>query len=353
MISAQLIEKFFRNECTGDERELVYTYLKEHPEVVNDFLSADMWKQFQTSQILDGETSERIHAGVHHTLFRRRRIVSGIVKLGIAASLILCFGLTWMGGWFKNDHPVTGSAAPATVSSFSWIEKKNTSKKDSVIRLADGTTATMKSGSSIRYREPFIWNNRRDVLMEGSVSFHVAKNKLKPFTVFSGDIATTALGTFFTVDYRAEKKTIIVTLNEGKVVVRSSDTLHKKMKEDYFLEPGDRLLYNTETTVANLVRSPEKNVLVKAGNVKVQHIETQKPDWYTFNGTKLSDVFDQLSEYYQVDIYYYPSDVRDKYFAARMEKTDSLESILEDIALLNRLTINKKNGGYIIKKKIH
>jgi len=352
MISAQLIEKFFRNECTSDERELVCAYLKDHPEAVNDFLSVEMWEEFQTSQILDREISERIHANVHHRLFHRRRIVKRIVKLGVAASLILCFGLAWMGGWFKNHHSVTDTSAPATVSTFSWIESRNTSKSDSVIKLSDGTVAIMKSGSSIRYREPFIWNNRRDVTMEGSVSFHVAKNKLKPFTVFAGDIATTALGTFFTVDYRPGRKTIIVTLKEGKVVVRSSDTLHKKLEKDYFLMPGDQLFYNRETLVANLIHSQEKNVLVKAGNIKVQYNENKKPDWYTFNGTKLSEVFDQLSEYYQVDIYYYPSDVRDKYFAARMERTDSLDSILNDIALLYHLTINKKNGGYLIKKKI-
>lgn len=352
MVSAQLIEKFFRNECTSDERELVWTYLKDHPEVVNDFLSEEMWEEFQTSQMLDQEISERIQANVHQRLFHRRRIGRRIVKAGVAASLILCFGLAWMSGWFKNDQFVKESTAPATVNSFSWIERINTSKKDSVIKLADGTVAIMKSESRIRYREPFIWNNRRDVITEGVVSFHVAKNKLKPFTVFTGDIATTALGTFFTVDYRTKRNTIIVTLNEGKVVVRSSDTLHKKLEKDYFLMPGDQLLYNRENAMATLIRNKEKNVLVKAGNLKVLNNDNKKPDWYTFNGTKLSEVFDQLSEYYQVDIYYYPSDVRDKYFAARIEKTDSLDSILNDIALLNHLTINKENGGYLIKKKI-
>src|SRR5687768_12020451 len=122
MISAQLIEKFLRNECSSDERQQVYTYLKDHPEVLNDFLSPEMWEKFQTSQSLDGEISERIHAGVHQTLFQRRRRVRRIAKLSIAASLILCFGLAWMGGWFKSDHNGTDRSVPATISSFSWTE---------------------------------------------------------------------------------------------------------------------------------------------------------------------------------------------------------------------------------------
>lgn len=351
MISDQLIEKFFRNECTSDERQLVWTYLKDHPEVLNDYLSEDMWEQFQTAGFLDAAITERIHAGVHHKLFHRRRMVRSIIRLGIAASLILCFGLAWMGGWFKKDPPVTDSKASATVSSFSWIERKNTSKMDSVITLADGTEVIMRSASSIRYRAPFVWNNRRDVFTEGVVSFRVAKDKSKPFTVFTGDIATTALGTFFTVDYRAEQKTIIVTLNEGKVVVRSSDSLHKKMKKDYFLMPGDRLLYNRETTLASLIRSPEKNELVKAGNVTVRYNQQQKPDWYTFNGTKLSEVFDQLSAYYNAPIYYYPAEVKDMYYTGRMEKQDSLSNILRDIALLNHLIVSRTNNTFTLKRK--
>lgn len=353
MISAQLIEKYLRNECSEDERQLVYAYLKDHPDVLNDFLSEEMWEKFQTSESLDEEISERIHAGVQQAMFHRGRKVRRVVKLSIAASVILCISLGWIGGWFKNHNHVTDKGAPETMSLFSWVERVNTSKIDSILTLPDSTVAILKSQSRIKYREPFIWNNRRDVSMEGIVSFHVAKNKLKPFTVFTGDIATTALGTIFTIDHREEKKTTIVTLNEGKVVVRSSDTLYKKLKEDYFLKPGDQLTYNKETTVASLIHSTEKNVLVKAGNSTSRYNQKQKPDWYTFSGAKLSEVFDQLSEYYQVDIYYYPPDVNGKYFAGKMEKTDSLDNILNDIALLNRLTITKKNGGYIIKKKIN
>jgi hypothetical protein len=62
-------------------------------------------------------------------------------------------------------------------------------------------------------------------------------------------------------------------------------------------------------------------------------------------------VFDQLSVYYQVDIYYYPSDVQNKYFSGKMRKTDTLESILNDIGLLNQLKIEKKEEHYIVSKQ--
>jgi ferric-dicitrate binding protein FerR (iron transport regulator) len=187
--------------------------------------------------------------------------------------------------------------------------------------------------------------------MEGVVSFHVAKDKLKPFTVFTGDIATTALGTIFTVDYRTERKIITVILKEGKVVVRSSDTIYKKLKKEYFLAPGDRLLYDKETLVASLIRTQEKNSLVKAGNSNTQSNQKQKPDWYTFNGTKLSEVLDQLSAYYNIPIYYYPTEVKDMYYTGRIEKLDSLSNILRDIALLNHLKVSRTNNTFTVNRK--
>lgn len=351
MISTQLIEKFFRNECSDEEREQVWGYLKGHPEVLNEFLSEEEWEQFKTYQSLEKDVSERMQVGVHHTIFHRRRIVKRIAKLGIAASLILCLGLALMNGWFRTNPSVTGEKKSIIANSFSWTEKINTSEKDSNVTMADGTVAIMKPKSHIKYREPFVWDNKRDVFMEGQVSFRVAEDKARPFTVFSGDIATTALGTFFTVHYRTEEKTISVKLEEGKVVVRSSDSVLKKLKSHYFLSPGDQLLYNEETMLVSLIRNKDKNVLVKAGSPAVRYNQKQKPDWYEFNGTKLSEVFDQLSAYYDAPIYYYPADVKNRYFTGRMEKTDSLADILRDIALLNHLIISRTNNTFTLKRK--
>ena len=349
-ISIQLIEKFFRNECSVVEREQVLNYLKEHPEALNEFISEEEWEQFQTFQSLEEDVDERIQTGVHHTIFRRRRITGRIIKFGVAASLILFVGLAWMNGWFEAKQVVTNKKEAAIASVYTWTEKLNNSNKDSSTKLIDGTVAIMKPNSRIRYREPFVWENKREVFMQGIVSFHVAKDKSKPFTVFSGDIATTALGTLFTIDYRTEEKTITVKLDEGKVVIRSSDSVRKKII-DYFLLPGDKLFYNKETMLVSLIRNQDKNVLVRAGTPELHYNENRKPDWYEFNGTKLSEVFDQLSAYYNAPIYYYPADVKNRYYTGRMEKTDSLADILRDIALLNDLTVSKKNNTFTLKRK--
>ena len=41
--------------------------------------------------------------------------------------------------------------------------------------------------------------DKREIFLKGEAKFIVAKNKKKPFTVYTGMLATTALGTIFTV----------------------------------------------------------------------------------------------------------------------------------------------------------
>jgi hypothetical protein len=77
------------------------------------------------------------------------------------------------------------------------------------------------------------------------------------------------------------------------------------------------------------------------------------PDWYMFNNQSLAQVFDQLSEMYDVKIQYKESDLKGLYFIARFDKADSLEEIMNDIALLNGLSIHRQENTYIVQKKFH
>jgi hypothetical protein len=49
MITKELIWKFFRNECTAEEKDLVVQYLEENPGVLEEYLSKEDWELFETS----------------------------------------------------------------------------------------------------------------------------------------------------------------------------------------------------------------------------------------------------------------------------------------------------------------
>jgi len=61
-------------------------------------------------------------------------------------------------------------------------------------------------------------------------------------------------------------------------------------------------------------------------------------------------VLDQLSFYYQVEIDYRPDDISNSYMTAEFRVSDSLEKILKDIGLLNKLKLTEADGKYILRK---
>jgi transmembrane sensor len=84
------------------------------------------------------------------------------------------------------------------------------------VRLADGSTLTLDTGSKARVR---LAKARRDIeLVRGQAMFEVAHDATRPFIVTAGDTAVTALGTRF--DVRRDGPGATVTLVKGAVEVR-------------------------------------------------------------------------------------------------------------------------------------
>jgi Fe2+-dicitrate sensor, membrane component len=350
MIPQELINRFFRNECNDDERKRVLQYFEENPAEWDKYINEEDWEGFTTENRLHPAISKKIFQTVKHNTFQQRRL-NGRTWLGIAASLVLLAGVAWVLLKQEGSAPSMVQEETTEIVSTNWHEQVNSTHAPMTVVLPDGSTVILSPKSTIRYQDDFENNDKRTILLHGQALFKVAKDAKRPFTVYADDVATTALGTEFTVTSFRESNEIRVVLHEGRVVVNATDSIHKKWKTNMYLTPGDELVYNKQTMLATVKRAKKQEQLVKAGASFRKSGTIQKPDWYEFNGKNLSEVLDQLSAYYQVDIYYYPADIRNKYFSARLRNTDSLENILHDIALLNRLSIEKQDSSYIIKKK--
>jgi hypothetical protein len=70
-----------------------------------------------------------------------------------------------------------------------------------------------------------------------------------------------------------------------------------------------------------------------------------------FNNQSLPRVFDQLADMYNVKIEYTENELSKMYFIGTFYKEDSLISVLEQIAILNKLEILRTNNKYTIRKK--
>src|SRR5690606_20247950 len=74
------------------------------------------------------------------------------------------------------------------------------------------------------------------------------------------------------------------------------------------------------------------------------------PTWYQFEKESLSNVFDQLAAIYNVEISYTKKDLENKYFIGKFEDTRSINAVLETIAEINDLKVERVDAThYTIK----
>ncbi|WP_114789121.1 DUF4974 domain-containing protein [Niabella yanshanensis] len=353
MITQDLIKKFFRQECTPEERDAVLKYFETNPEAFDGYWDEQEWEHLEGLKERDARLTEKMFSKVSRRTTRKKSLLL-LKNAGIAASVLL---LLLVGGSIlyntRNDSNVVSMRGQSAAMSGRWLQRENTGNTPLDILLDDGSLVIVKPGGCISYHQPFDKNGERVICLEGEALFKVAKDKNRPFRVFSDALVTTALGTSFTIKAIAGKELITVALHEGRVVVKPSRMLKAGWEKDFFLLPGDQLLYNKtlETAILQVGKKVRHLAITTAVEKRDAASEVVKPDWYKFDGMPLKKVIEQLEVYYGVDIRYASPDMEDKYFTIRIDKHDSIENVLNDIALLNDFILTKKNGVYFLLKK--
>jgi ferric-dicitrate binding protein FerR (iron transport regulator) len=278
-----------------------------------------------------------------------------LTRVAIAASILLIIGLGWK---FlintKHQTPIAPNAGNVSDSVLFVIRHEvNKTGKEKRIQLRDGSLIVLANNSEITYRDPF--TNKRDITLIGKAWFKVAKDKTRPFTVTSGEISTTAVGTQFTVTAFENTHQIIVRLYEGKVVVKAVDTTNKRMKKDIFLLPGQQLIYGDQTTVTiksfkvkNTVPEQTMNEELASDNPSIP--ENLERPYFMFNNQSLGKVLDDLAALYNVKIVYNKQDIKNIYLTGKYNRSESLEAILNRIGIVNNLTITRKDTAFIISR---
>ncbi|MGK2861768.1 MAG: FecR family protein [Chitinophagaceae bacterium] len=290
---------------------------------------------------------------------KKSKIFRILRKVAVAASVLFLFGMFWL--LYPSDKENIADLAkenPVAIDQKSFVRnEKNNSGKTRQIKLDDGSEIILWNQSEISFAEPFA-DNKRDIQLKGKASFKVFKDKSRPFTVFSGALATTALGTEFTVTNFEKDQLITVRLSEGSVVVNSVDGIGAKLNKPFYLLPGQELLYNKRKGTARIrnfqtgtgvpKQLAKKKIDSSYDNPSIP--KNVKGSWYMFNNQSLPDIFDQLEKMFGTQIVYKRKDVQSIYFIGRFGKSDSLEYILKNITTINKLTLTKEKNRFVISK---
>jgi transmembrane sensor len=330
----------------------------------------DEWNNFRQAlaekqlSIIDQENIEQVlpETDEDKISFRKGRIYKLIIRTSIAASVLLVLAL----GWKFLYNTKSNETAPVIVkegtvrledSLLTVVRHEvNTSGQPKRLLLQDGSVIILSDKSEVSFQEPFT-GNQRNVTLIGKAYFNVATDKTKPFTVISGDISTTALGTEFTVTAFENANNITVRLYEGKVVIKPVKSSNLALKKDVYLLPGQEFIYKSKTANPKVKMfklnegiAPEEILNEELSRDLPSIPQNTKGSWYMFNNQPLADVLELLSEMYNVKIVYDKEDIKNISFTKQFNRTDSIEIILKEVSILNSLTITRKDNTFIISK---
>lgn len=142
------------------------------------------------------------------------------------------------------------------------------------VELPDGSIVTLRPGASLRYSDS---KDGRNVNLEGTALFKVARDENRPFNVNAGESVVKVLGTEFQV--KQSKGNVFVDVFEGRVLFSGS-------------EDGVILTSGMESVLQQGAEAPE-----------IVEVSFPNPTaWMTgvfkYDGTSLDTVLAELSDYY-------------------------------------------------------
>lgn len=335
--SKTLIIKFLRGECNEEEQQIVEAFILRHPEALQQHLTDDTWHSFNPDATLPKSVSEKMLAVIESQTYHKKGMNWRYFSWAAAALLLIAGGLFWM-SFPQPAVKQTASAQPAMVTPTTARPLKqiyNNSHKMMNIRLTDGSIIELTPESQVEYADPFA-NHKREVYLKGQALFRVTGSHEHPFTVYAGNVGTTALGTVFKITAWTNKGTTQVQLISGKVLVKPAETTPGSAKDVYLL-PGQELNYDRQnmSVAINIPAPPAKQ------NKQPEQVK----EVIIFNNEPLENIFKQLSEKYQVKIQYTPAMLTDMNFTGVFDNNkETLKDFLTTIGTLNNLTINQKNS---------
>lgn len=255
---------------------------------------------------------------------RARKILVSSLKYAAAVVLLAVTAVT---SWYLTREEY---------SNIAMIEDYTATGERKTVILPDGTQVQVNSSTVLIYPERFAGDSRT-VFLQGEAMFDVVKNDRQPFTVRSGAVAVTALGTEFNVSAYSEEENIKATLLEGKVRVECGG----ENGNTYILAPGEQVSYSKGSGISSKNTVETDDVMAWTDGIML------------FRGVTIEDILKTLHRKFGVsfDVDCMNADHSDKY-NFRFRETASLEEIMEIIRKVSG-NIEYEISGNICKVKIY
>lgn len=348
-VTGNLIERFFRGECNAPEAEAVLQHFKLHPEVEQHYLGKADWDEISASDIrpLPAPQQFRMYAHIKRAIAPQGKTNGMVSFWRIAACFFLLISVALTILLSREKSP--SFLFTATVSS-EWQEINNPTNHTMVLFLNDGTRVELDAHSQLSFpiKDQL---TKRDIRLTGKAGFEVAKDKNRPFTVHTGNVTTTALGTHFIVTAYKEDNQINVKLIEGRVVVKATNLFTQSTMEPVHLSPLQEYTYFKLSGNSTVIRFSQDQLPEGLAKHPIAPAESRLTDMI-FDHEPVSKVFSVVEQAYGVKLTYPEADLKDHYFTGTFNvRQDSLGRVLFILSETNKLNFTKTNSGYKIIKQ--
>ncbi len=204
------------------------------------------------------------------------------------------------------------------------------------LRLSDGTKVWLNSESKLKYPTSFAYNKPRHVeLIYGEAYFEVSSSKNNNGTSFHVQTKQQnlgVLGTEFNVRSLKNKSEIITTLVGGEITI---DNSHEKI----------HLLPNQQSVISGNASA------IVLNEVDTSLVTAWVEGLFIFEDASLDSMMDDLSRWYDIEVFFESQKLKDIPFTGVLERTKSLNTLLKIIEASNKdeMEFEIKNNVLIIK----
>lgn len=312
-VDKQLLEKYFKGNCTAAEQLLVEAYLQQETTPEMDEYLRDTWQEVM-------EETETL------TMAPVQKKVRGIYRPWYSAAaailvLIIAGAWLWQSRQLKQEQMIA-------------VQRDSIYNSGRNIRLAtmpDGSKVWLNAHTLIVYNYNYN-DTTRELWINGEAFFEVAHDDTRPFRVHAGKLVVTALGTTFNIatNNRADSS-IAVSLVEGKVAV-STDSFN------HVLTPGQMLLYRNGIPPVPVARFATEEVL----------------DWKNgkliFENATLEDAFAKLQSRYGCRIILENEKLAKRKVTGSFTANETLDRILATLHYVHGFTfVQTRDKTYTIR----
>jgi ferric-dicitrate binding protein FerR (iron transport regulator) len=237
-------------------------------------------------------------------------------KYVAAASVLLIVSLSslYYFGYLRTDN---------SIISQSYTSLNGKSK----VILPDSSVVWLHSNTTLTYSYSNE-SNLREVALKGEAYFNVKHNTDKPFLVKADEVVVKVHGTQFNVNAYNESGSVLVSLSEGSVELKTSI-------KNVFLKPGEEGKFN----------KTNKQLAVNKGDVEFAQSWTS--DQLQFEKKNLREVCKYLSKWYSVNINIDPSIADNQAYSFTL-RDESLEEIARLLSRVNGINYHFTDKNELI-----